>query len=158
MPLHLKPNHKAKVHAGRILVPHTRNNFEVWAVHSDDDGLTWSADQPVNGNVTVVSPDGPDCNRNMSYFGVEVSVGFERNTRTKSMESCLSRLLSATFCTWVQTARMQTRLSNGCRSWAGAHQEGILTRGNVVQCSAVQCRCSAVNVYPLVPVHVSSVN
>jgi hypothetical protein len=89
----LEPNRKAKVHAGRILVPHTRNNFEVWAVHSDDDGLTWSADQPVNGNVTVVSPDGPDCNRNMSYFGVEVSVGFERNTRTKSMESCLSTVV-----------------------------------------------------------------
>lgn len=26
----------------RILVPHNRNNREVWMIHSDDDGITWS--------------------------------------------------------------------------------------------------------------------
>ena len=26
----------------RILVPHNRNNREVWMMHSDDDGITWS--------------------------------------------------------------------------------------------------------------------
>eukprot|EP00927_Polykrikos_kofoidii_P008585 TRINITY_DN13575_c0_g1_i1.p1 TRINITY_DN13575_c0_g1~~TRINITY_DN13575_c0_g1_i1.p1 ORF type:complete len:531 (+),score=64.78 TRINITY_DN13575_c0_g1_i1:49-1641(+) len=29
-------------HPGRILVPHSRNNSDVWFVYSDDDGRTWS--------------------------------------------------------------------------------------------------------------------
>ena len=28
-------------------VPHTRNNSDVWQVHSDDDGVTWSAPVPL---------------------------------------------------------------------------------------------------------------
>ena len=27
---------------GRILIPHTRNNSDVWLTYSDDDGRTWS--------------------------------------------------------------------------------------------------------------------
>jgi hypothetical protein len=68
-PVQLSVN--ASAHPGRILIPHTRNNFAVWTVHSDDDGLTWSTALAANGNVTHVSADGPDCNRNMSYFGVK---------------------------------------------------------------------------------------
>jgi len=29
-------------HSGRILIPHTRNNTDVWLTYSDDDGATWS--------------------------------------------------------------------------------------------------------------------
>ena len=50
-------------------MPHTRNNFEVWIVHSDDDGVTWSSPRRISG-VTQTSPNGPDCKRNMSYFGI----------------------------------------------------------------------------------------
>lgn len=38
-PLQLSPS---AVHPGRILVPHTRNNSDVWMTHSDDGGKTWS--------------------------------------------------------------------------------------------------------------------
>jgi len=30
-------------HSGRILLPHTRNNADVWLTYSDDDGRTWAA-------------------------------------------------------------------------------------------------------------------
>jgi len=56
-------------HPGRILVPHMRNNFEVWLTYSDDDGVTWANATHVEG-VTEVSPSGPECARNMSYFGI----------------------------------------------------------------------------------------
>ena len=39
-------------HAGRILLPHTRNNTDVWETHSDDDGKTWSDAKPLGSNVT----------------------------------------------------------------------------------------------------------
>jgi len=35
----------AREHPLRILVPHTRNNSDVWLMFSDDDGLTWSTAQ-----------------------------------------------------------------------------------------------------------------
>jgi sialidase-1 len=53
-------------HPGRILAPHTRNNFEVWITYSDDDGQTWSTAARVP-NVTLTAAQ-PDCYRNMSYF------------------------------------------------------------------------------------------
>ena len=56
-------------HPGRILVPHTHNNFEVWSVHSDDDGVTFSSPRKID-NVTVGPPEGLDCSRNLSYFGI----------------------------------------------------------------------------------------
>lgn len=59
----------ASTHPGRILVPHMHNNFEVWSVHSDDDGATWSEPRHVS-NASMVSQSGPDCTRNMSYFGI----------------------------------------------------------------------------------------
>jgi len=58
-------------HAGRILVPHTRNNFAIWSVHSDDDGLSWSSPRELQ-NVVRTDPKGPDCQRNMSYFGFDI--------------------------------------------------------------------------------------
>ena len=54
---------------GRILVPHMHNNYEVFQVHSDDDGLTWSPPRPLP-NLTIKAPEGPDCYRNLSYFGI----------------------------------------------------------------------------------------
>ena len=36
-------------HPNRILLPHSRNNSDVWVTHSDDDGLTWA-------NATLVPP------------------------------------------------------------------------------------------------------
>eukprot|EP00039_Didymoeca_costata_P033205 m.41276 g.41276 ORF g.41276 m.41276 type:complete len:499 (-) comp9750_c0_seq4:2668-4164(-) len=37
---------------GRIVVPHTRNNTDVWVLHSDDDGQTWSQAREIP-NVTL---------------------------------------------------------------------------------------------------------
>jgi hypothetical protein len=37
------------LHPNRILLPHSRNNSDVWVTHSDDDGLTWA-------NATLVPP------------------------------------------------------------------------------------------------------
>ena len=31
----------SKEHPGRILALYSKNNFKIWKVHSDDDGLTW---------------------------------------------------------------------------------------------------------------------
>jgi len=51
-------------------VPHTHNNYEVWSVHSDNDGESWSPPRLIpNGSATL--PQGPDCSRNMSYFGID---------------------------------------------------------------------------------------
>ena len=52
----------------RIVVPHMRDNFRAWVVHSDDDGLTWSQPREIAGASRVA--DAPDCDRNMSYFGL----------------------------------------------------------------------------------------
>ena len=38
--------------SGRILIPHTRNNSDVWLTYSDDDGMTWSAATLIH-NVTL---------------------------------------------------------------------------------------------------------
>ena len=65
----------APKHPGRILVPHTHNNFEVWSVHSDDDGATFSKPRKIP-NVTVGSPQGLDCGRNLSYFGIGSKVSY----------------------------------------------------------------------------------
>lgn len=55
-------------HPGRILVPHTRNNFEMWLVYSDDEGETWSNATEIKG---VTRTEGkPDCDRGMGYFGL----------------------------------------------------------------------------------------
>ena len=54
----------------RILAPYTRNNFKLWITHSDDDGVTWTANRAIP-NVSQTD-DHPDCNRNMSYFGYNV--------------------------------------------------------------------------------------
>lgn len=51
-------------------MPHARDNYAVWSVFSDDDGVTWSASVRVDG-VVEGDPSGPDCARNMSYFGVD---------------------------------------------------------------------------------------
>ena len=45
----------AAKHSGRILLPHTRNNSEVWLSASDDDGATWSAARLLP-NLTSPSP------------------------------------------------------------------------------------------------------
>ena len=55
----------------RILVPHTQNNFHVFQVHSDDDGLTWSDPRRIY-NVTTTSKE-PDCTRNLTYFGIDTA-------------------------------------------------------------------------------------
>ena len=55
----------------RILVPHTQNNFHVFQVHSDDDGLTWSDPRRIH-NVTTTSNE-PDCTRNLTYFGIDTA-------------------------------------------------------------------------------------
>lgn len=52
----------SRFHPGRILVPHVRNNYAVWQVHSDDDGMTWSPARSIP-NVVNISSTGPDCNR-----------------------------------------------------------------------------------------------
>ena len=60
-------------HPGRILVPHTRSNWEVWVTHSDDDGASWAPARRIPGVVTRNASDpgaGPDCNRSMAYFGL----------------------------------------------------------------------------------------
>ena len=59
-------------HPGRILVPHMRDNYAVWVVHSDDDGVSWSPPRPVPGVVNSTA-SGPDCLRNMSYFGLNLT-------------------------------------------------------------------------------------
>eukprot|EP00929_Paragymnodinium_shiwhaense_P109423 TRINITY_DN7583_c0_g1_i1.p1 TRINITY_DN7583_c0_g1~~TRINITY_DN7583_c0_g1_i1.p1 ORF type:complete len:716 (-),score=145.99 TRINITY_DN7583_c0_g1_i1:371-2518(-) len=56
-------------HPGRILVPHTHNNFKFWMTHSDDDGLTWSPAAEIP-NVTRTEAS-PDCERGMDYYGFE---------------------------------------------------------------------------------------
>ena len=37
---------------GKILVPHTRNNTDVWIVTSHDEGMTWSMPRSLGNNVT----------------------------------------------------------------------------------------------------------
>jgi len=44
------PNSDQK--SGRILLPHTRNNTDVWMMHSDDNGVTWSIPRCLGDNVT----------------------------------------------------------------------------------------------------------
>jgi len=61
-------NASAKQHAGRILAPHTRNNFKMWIVYSDDDGVTWSETSEIL-NGTLIDAE-PDCSRGMSYLGL----------------------------------------------------------------------------------------
>ena len=39
--------------AGRIVLPHTRNNSDTWVTHSDDDGATWAPATPLGANGTV---------------------------------------------------------------------------------------------------------
>ena len=68
-PVQLAAGESAK-HPERILVPHMRNNYEVWLASSDDDGATWSAPRPVP-NVTVVAPEGPDCAR-VCFSGLDL--------------------------------------------------------------------------------------
>ena len=63
-------------HPNRILVPHMRNNYEVWVTHSDDDGRTWSPARVVPGMVETLGATGPDCKRNMSYFGLKSAASF----------------------------------------------------------------------------------
>lgn len=70
-------------HTGRILLPHTRNNFAVWIAHSDDDGLTWSSPREVP-DVVHTDPKGPECGRNMSYFGFDID-----NIDIKSLPSII---------------------------------------------------------------------
>lgn len=60
----------SKKHPGRILAPYTRNNFKLWIVHSDDDGISWQGNRQIP-NVSQTDPH-PDCNRNMTYFGFNV--------------------------------------------------------------------------------------
>ena len=36
----------------RVLVPHTRNNSDVWVMHSDDEGRSWSIPRLIGTNVT----------------------------------------------------------------------------------------------------------
>ena len=55
----------------RILVPYARNNFEIWIIHSDDDGITFVNDRLIP-NVTITDRTGPECDRGMSYFGFDV--------------------------------------------------------------------------------------
>ena len=97
-------------HPGRIIVPHTVNNFEVWSTHSDDDGISWSPSRKIPG-VSRTAKGGPDCHRNMSYFGVD-------NV--------------ATFAAWVKVCHAKLEPSHPkpkptLRSWAGA-QESTRTR------------------------------
>lgn len=40
--------------SGRVLLPHMLNNSEVWLMHSDDDGLTWSPPAMLDG---VAAPE-----------------------------------------------------------------------------------------------------
>lgn len=58
----------SKHHAGRILAPHTRNNYETWVTYSDDDGVTWSEAKEIPKVGAEAS--GPDCERGMSFFGL----------------------------------------------------------------------------------------
>lgn len=60
----------SKRHPGRILVPYTRNNFRHHIVHSDDDGLTFVGDRELTN--TTVTDASPDCDRGMSYFGLDI--------------------------------------------------------------------------------------
>ena len=53
-------------HPGRILVPHMRDNYAAWAVHSDDDGVTWSVPRALphvvntsTGGTATLSPIRP---------------------------------------------------------------------------------------------------
>ena len=61
----------SSTYPNRILVPHTQNNFHVFQVHSDDDGLTWSDPRRIY-NVTTTSKE-PDCTRNLTYFGIDTA-------------------------------------------------------------------------------------
>eukprot|EP00930_Biecheleria_cincta_P087173 TRINITY_DN76423_c0_g1_i1.p1 TRINITY_DN76423_c0_g1~~TRINITY_DN76423_c0_g1_i1.p1 ORF type:complete len:628 (-),score=79.70 TRINITY_DN76423_c0_g1_i1:358-2241(-) len=66
------------MHPGRILVPYTRNNYKAWITYSDDDGVTWKGDREIPG-VVYSDPNGPDCDRGMSYFGLKIdSLNFEK--------------------------------------------------------------------------------
>jgi len=49
--------------------------LEVWLTYSDDDGITWSESKEIPG-VVQTSAHGPDCTRNMSYFGINTAVNF----------------------------------------------------------------------------------
>ena len=60
----------SKIHPNRIVAPYTRNNFKLWVIYSDDDGLTWQGNKEIP-NVSQTE-DKPDCNRNMSYFGYKI--------------------------------------------------------------------------------------
>mmetsp|Transcript_75750 Transcript_75750/g.239556 ORF Transcript_75750/g.239556 Transcript_75750/m.239556 type:complete len:511 (+) Transcript_75750:3-1535(+) len=61
----------SKRHPGRILVPYTRNNFRIYLVHSDDDGMTFKGDRELKDATRVA--DRPECQRSMkSYFGLDV--------------------------------------------------------------------------------------
>lgn len=72
VPVQLRPGSPPSQHPGRILVPHMHNNYAAWIVHSDDDGVTWSAPRQLP-NVVNSSAGGPDCNRNMTYFGLNLT-------------------------------------------------------------------------------------
>jgi len=53
----------------RVLLPHVHNNFRAHLTYSDDGGRTWAAPEEIPGAARV-APAGPDCARNMSYFGL----------------------------------------------------------------------------------------
>jgi hypothetical protein len=55
-------------HPGRILLPHTRDNFEVYLVHSDDDGLSWSSPRLLPNMSDVDPAAGPQCERDIGYL------------------------------------------------------------------------------------------
>jgi len=71
----VQTNPTSSKHPARIIVPFMKNNFEVWTVHSDDDGVSFSTPRKIPG-VVETSPSGPDCSRNMSYFGISTPVSF----------------------------------------------------------------------------------
>jgi Neuraminidase (sialidase) len=39
----------SKIHPNRIIAPYTRNNFKLWVIYSDDDGLTWHSNHEIPG-------------------------------------------------------------------------------------------------------------
>ena len=55
----------------RILLPYTRNNFKIWIIYSDDDGMTWTGNREIL-NVSQTD-EHPDCDRDMSYFGLNIN-------------------------------------------------------------------------------------